>query len=89
MNAGCRTDLMRCQSDRVAMLTVSYDQFCPWNQTARARRAATPVPKRDANPDHAVEWEFSEAMRSKRFPAGWFVLPAAVVGCLVLLALLY
>ena len=88
--AGYRTssDLTRCQSERVAMTNVSYRQTGPWNQAARAREVAASVPKRDANCDAAVEWEFSEAMRSPRFPAAWFVLPGAVMGCL-LLALLY
>ena len=90
VTAGYRTssDLTRCQLERVAMPTVSYHQTGAWNQAASARGSATSVPKRDASSDAAVEWEFSEAMRSPRFPAAWFVLPSALLGCL-LLALLH
>jgi hypothetical protein len=47
------------------------------------------IRKSEQDADAAAEWEFSDAMRSPRFPAGWFVLPSAALSCLLLLALIH
>lgn len=62
----------------------------PWNRIApRSDRAA---PHKTSGQQHTPiveameDWEFSEVMRSRRFPAGWYMLPSLVVGCLWLVA---
>jgi hypothetical protein len=48
------------------------------------------VTKRDTLPDVApqmnLDLEFSDHDRSPRFPPGWWIVPAALVGILILLA---
>lgn len=39
-------------------------------------------PRRDLPHQDIAEAEFSDIGRSDRFPAGWYILPAAVIGFL-------
>jgi hypothetical protein len=70
------------------MPTTSLDHASTWNQPTYERKTARQhrVPRSLVESD--VEWEFSDAMRSPRFGAGWFVLPSALVGLVLLLAIL-
>jgi hypothetical protein len=70
------------------MPAIAFDRSKPWNAPAYAPRSIAQQPAcRSENADAIVEWEFSEAMRSPRLPAGWFVLPSAALSFLMLLAL--
>ncbi len=72
------------------MATISCDQSNSWNHPRFAHTATgRHVPRSDRAVEAATEWEFSDAMRSPRFPAAWFVLPSAAVGCLLLFVLLH
>jgi hypothetical protein len=73
------------------MATISCDRSNSWNHPAQARAATTrrQVPKSDQAVEAAAEWEFSEAMRSPRLSAAWFVLPSAALSALILLAFLH
>ncbi len=39
-------------------------------------------------PEHLIDWEFSEALRSPRLSSGWFLLPSAALSLLILWAIL-
>jgi hypothetical protein len=73
------------------MHTISFDRSTVRNNPAHLRTAVLheSVPRPELNADATVEWEFSEAMRSPRLPSGWFVLPSAVLSCLLLFAAFY
>ena len=88
----CRTsvELTRCQSQRTDMPTIFLDRSSAWSQPACTQRRAARVANRfEPNADTIAEWEFSDAMRSARFPAGWFVLPSAALSLLLLFALVH
>jgi hypothetical protein len=71
------------------MATISCDRPTSWNNPAYARTATErQVPKSDPAIEAATEWEFSEAMRSPHFSAGWFLLPSAGLATIFLLAFL-
>jgi hypothetical protein len=72
------------------MRTISFDRSDSWNHPAQppAIVAQQSVLRSDQSTDAIAELEFSETLRSSSFPAGWFVLPSAVAGCLLLLSLL-
>jgi hypothetical protein len=73
------------------MQTLSFNRSNARNHPADLRKtvAYQSLPRRDLDTDANVEWEFSEAMRSRRLPAGWFVLPSAALTCLLLFAVFY
>ena len=73
------------------MHTISFDRSNARNHPADVRTAVAhqSVPRPKLDTDANVEWEFSEAMRSRRLPAGWFVLPSAALTCLLLFAIFY
>jgi hypothetical protein len=73
------------------MQTLSFDRSSVRSQPAHLRAAVAhqPVPRPETDLGANVEWEFSEAMRSSRLPAGWFVLPSALLSCLLLFAVFY
>ena len=67
-----------------------FDRPGSRNPAAPVRRpAAQRLGESDRDADALVEWEFSEAMRAPGLPAGWFVLPGATLGCLLLFAFLH
>ncbi len=73
------------------MPAISFDESTSWIPPAYAPRslAQQSICRSEQDADAAAEWEFTEAMRSRRFPAGWFVLPSAALSCLLLLALVH
>lgn len=71
------------------MTTVPFDRSTVGMNSALGRTVPKPqVPKSHPAGD-IVEWEYSDAMRLSRLPAGWFLLPSAVLGASLLIALLY
>ena len=71
------------------MATVPFDRSTFGIHSVSGRTAAEQqVPRSHATGD-IVEWEFSDAMRLSRWPAGWFVLPSAALGASLLIALLH
>jgi hypothetical protein len=80
--------LTRCQFGRDEMRTIAFDRSNSWNHPAHNRTAIV-APRSDQEMDAIAELEFSETLRSSSFPAGWFVLPSAIAGCLLLLPLLH
>jgi hypothetical protein len=73
------------------MRTISFDPSNFWSHSTHWRKSAAQqaVHRPDQSTDTIAELEFSQTMRSPSFPAGWFVLPSAVAGCLLLLSLLH
>src|SRR5277367_1436982 len=85
-------ELTRCQSGSTTMTRISFDRSTNWNHPAHARTAAhrsVPRSRHAEEDEEIVQWEFSEAMRSPRLSAAWFVLPSAALGILLLFAFLY
>jgi hypothetical protein len=82
---------MPFELERAAMPASVFDRTASRNHAAPMRRplAQWPVAESDRDADAMVEWEFSEAMRPPGLPAGWFVLPSAAMGCLLLFAFLH
>jgi hypothetical protein len=83
---GGSVELARSRCKAGAMPAASHCRPDSWTPLAGAGR--TPSQQQAAIVDASEEWEFSEAMRSPRFPAGWFMLPSALLGCILLLAVL-
>jgi len=72
------------------MPAIDFDRSKPWNAPTYAPGSIAQQPvSRSEKADAIVEWEFSEAMRSPRLSAGWFVLPSAALSFLLLLALVH
>lgn len=70
------------------MAKASFDRITA--ATSFSCTATTPRISRSEWPrGNIVDWEFSEAMRSPRLPAGWFLLPSAALSALILIAFLH
>jgi hypothetical protein len=84
-------DLTRCHLDRTAMAAICFDRLKSWDHPTHVRGMAMerPAPGSGQTTEAAAELEFSDVLRSARFPAGWFALPSAAIGCLVLFTLLH
>jgi hypothetical protein len=65
------------------MATTSFGRATPVRSVAYKSEAS----QRTAS--DIFEWEFSDAMRSSRLPAGWFLLPSAAISVLTLIAVLH
>jgi hypothetical protein len=65
-----------------------YDRVhdVPLAKSPRRRRETAEI-FRDREHVELIDLEFSNAGRSPRFPAGWFILPAVVAGMAILAAL--
>jgi len=85
------SELTRSELEQYALPITSPDRLSTWNHPVYARRPATEqrVAKADQALEAAAELEFGEGLRSPRFPAGWFVLPSALLSILLLLGLLH
>jgi hypothetical protein len=70
------------------MTTVPFDRSTFGIHSASGHASAAPQVSR-SQPLDMVEWEYSDAMRSSRWPAGWFLLPSAALGVLLLISLLH
>lgn len=71
------------------MATVPFDRSTFGIHSASGRASEKPQVPRAQTAEDMVEWEYSDAMRSPHLPAGWFLLPSAVLGVLLLGALLH
>ena len=59
----------------------------PIARNAKAKKPLAP-PREKSEHELLLECEFSETGRDPRFPAGWYIVPGALMGLFLVLALL-
>jgi hypothetical protein len=71
------------------MATGSVDRSRSWKHPAQFRTGTLKLVPKPAPFEDVIDLEFSDMGRSNRMPAGWFVLPSAGFGFLLLLTFLH